>query len=171
MRPAWLADIRRASLRCLSSSTFLAWVRSFRARGLSGLQLLQAASADLFTSIPYRFDGQRHVVADLDGCRSRGWGACADAVAILAAVAHAERLSTSAAVLVEAPASLPSYAHVRLLVRVGDGAGLVLDPYGSQAARRRPSADYIVGVGELLASSRPALARPLRPLTVAEVSA
>lgn len=66
--------------------------------------------------LPYRFEGQRHRVFDLEAAQRRGYGACADAsAAIAAAVLMA---AGECSICYERSPSLDAYAHVR--VSIGD---------------------------------------------------
>jgi hypothetical protein len=170
-RAPWLAGIHAATLRCLASPAFVAWLATLRRKGARGLAVVQAASESLSRELVYRFDGADHVIGDFDTCRRRGWAACGDAVAILAAVTVAERMSSSATVLIEAPSAMPSYAHVRLMVRIGDRAAEVFDPFGRWAASRRGSVEFLVAVSDLLSSPQPTLSAPVGVQTLAAVAA
>ena len=72
--------------------------------------------------VPYRFEGDSHPIVDFRRCRRRGWGACADAVAWVAAAAkYAGGRDVGACY--ETHPSDPDYAHVSAIVE-----GLSLDP-------------------------------------------
>ena len=153
----WLAEVRRAALASLASPAFGAWVRYHR-RGGDAVEVLQALSDDLGEGLPYRFDGPAHRIASWQDCRARGWGACADAAAHLAAAAVVLRMASVSGppmlwFAFEAPSVLPDYSHLRTVIRRTSGrrvVDVVLDPFGLRAAPMRPRADYVVPVDDVL---------------------
>lgn len=66
--------------------------------------------------LPYRFAGQDHRVYELEAARRRGWGACADASAAIAAAVLMVR--GTCAICYERTPVLDTYAHAR--VSIGD---------------------------------------------------
>lgn len=64
--------------------------------------------------LPYRFDGARHRILELSAARRRGWGACGDAVAAIAAVLLAR--GRTATVCYEQSEAVTGYAHVRIAI-------------------------------------------------------
>ena len=152
----WFAEVRAASLSCLASPSFGAWVGASARHGTpSAEEVLQRLSDDLGETIAFGFEGPRHRVVGLDLARRRGYAACVDAAAILAGAAIYLRLAgvrgeRRAFFVVEAPATRPDYSHLRLLLRRPRGLPLVLDPYGLRAAPSRPHADYVVAVDDVM---------------------
>lgn len=92
--------------------------------------------------IPYRFVGERSKTDDLQGCRRRGYAACADAAAAIAAACITE--NTPAKLCVEAPLHMPHYVHVRVIVE-----GVALDPYRAFRASVPASCEWLVDVQAL----------------------
>lgn len=94
------------------------------------------------SGIPYRFLGERSKTDDLQGCRRRGYAACADAAAAIAAACIVE--GVPAKLCVEAPIDLPHYVHVRVIVD-----GVALDPYRAFRAAVPASCEWLVDVQAL----------------------
>jgi hypothetical protein len=169
----WLADVRTACLTSLSSPAFGAWVRSVGRHHVDAVDVLQALADDLGETLAYRFDGARHRIASWQDCRSRGWGACADVGAHLAAAAIMLRVAgvagpRRALFALEAPASMPDYAHLRVVVRRARPPGrpapdVVLDPMGIHAAPMRARADYLVAVDDVMRDGRSVVLSPGAP--------
>lgn len=109
-----------------------------------------------FASLPYRFLGDRHPIVSLEEARARGWAACADAAAALAAAAFAWPDTRRAIVCVEAPPHLAGYSHVRLVLD-----SRAYDPYSAfRAPGLPPSCEFTIPVVELLEARRVTL-RPV----------
>lgn len=163
----WFSEVRAASLSCLSSPSFGAWVgTAARIGSPTADEVLQRLSDDLGEVVPFAFDGPRHRVVGLDLARRRNYAACVDAAAILAAAAIMLRVAgvrgePRAWFVLEAPAAMPDYAHLRLLLRRPRGIPLVLDPYGLRAAPRRPSADFVVSVDDVMRSGGAVVLQPV----------
>lgn len=159
--PSWVGEVSRATLTTLASPDFLAWM----GRRSASPDPVGDASAALVDLLPYRFDGPAHSIAGFDVCRRRGWAACADAAAILAAVGIAcRRLDKSWVWAVEAPQRLPSYSHLRLI-----GGGSVYDPYGRHALMgHRPSVEFVCPV--LRSLRRPVMLKPARALSARDMA-
>ncbi|MCC7108008.1 MAG: hypothetical protein IT382_01860 [Deltaproteobacteria bacterium] len=78
----------------------------------SCLAAAETAAAYVRTALPYRFDGQAHRILDLPAAKARGYGACGDATAAVAAVLL---MRGSVPILAyEATETLDGYAHVRI---------------------------------------------------------
>lgn len=85
-------------------------------------ELAQRAALHVRQVLPYRFDGPRHRILELVAARRRGYGACGDATAAIAAALLMR--GKSASVCYESTHTVPGYAHVRIVVD-----GVVADAY------------------------------------------
>lgn len=65
-------------------------------------------------TLPYRFDGADHRILSLPEARRRGYGACGDATAAIAAVLL--HRGEPASIAYEASETLDGYAHVRVVL-------------------------------------------------------
>ena len=116
----WESDLDRAARANHADPMVRAFAKALRANTAPTVapQVLTA----WVRRLPYRFDGERHRIASLRTCFRRGYGACADAAALVAAVAKLN--GEDAAVCYERVDSLPDYAHVRAVWR-----GWACDPW------------------------------------------
>lgn len=135
-RVAWVAEMARAARANLESHPATLIGEAERA----------------FSSIPYRFLGDRHPIVSLDAARSRGWAACADAAAAIAAAAYAYPWSRRAVLCVESPPDVEGYSHVRVILD-----GIYYDPYEAYRADVPPSCEWSLPVAQLLELHRPIL--------------
>lgn len=81
------------------------------------------AAALLVRAIPYRFDGPTHRILDLPAARRRGYAACGDAAAAIAAALFLQSIE-DVTVCYEATEAVSGYAHVRIAI-----GGAFVDPY------------------------------------------
>ena len=88
--------------------------------------------------IPYRFMGDAHSISDFRRCRSRGFGACADAVAWVCAAGRLAGARELAACY-ELSTLDPDYAHVSALVD-----GFRIDPLPEYAYLARSCSGTVV---------------------------
>jgi len=109
-----------------------AWEREMILAARRNYATATGRDLDVITSwwrqwMPYRFQPDQAIVSRGE-CIARGYGACGDAAADIAATA--DRAGLQALICIEAPPSLPGYAHARVVV-----GGRTYDPY----ADRRPA--------------------------------
>lgn len=123
----WIRQVN-AAIR-LNASNLDLWRAALEVREFSGLASLdgigrataQRVALGIRTPdgplhLPYRFAGQDHRVYELEAARRRGWGACADASAAIAAAVLMVR--GTCAICYERTPVLDTYAHAR--VSIGD---------------------------------------------------
>jgi len=78
------------------------------------LAAAEACALHVRTVLGYRFEGAKHRILELEACRRRGFGACGDACAAIAAVVL--MLDGECSLCYEQTRTLNSYAHVRMFV-------------------------------------------------------
>jgi hypothetical protein len=82
--------------------------------GIELVELAEAAAKLVRQTCKYRFEGQRHRVLELAACRRRGWAACADGSAAIAAVLL--MAGAGCAICYERACPADGYAHVRVAI-------------------------------------------------------
>lgn len=100
-----------------------AWVDAVRAnvRALRGAPAPREAVRVWRALVPYRYDADAHRIASFHGCMLRGYGACADSSAFIAAAAIARGLSSSHRLCIQQG---PGIYHARIV----DDNARPLDP-------------------------------------------
>ena len=112
----WQADLARAIRLNVDDDDVRAIVHR-PALGTSVGHALAVAEHVIRSTVTYRFLGEAHPIAPWSTVSARGWGACADATAVLVAVAVLVG-AHDVALLYESDPTRPGYAHVRM---VADG--------------------------------------------------
>lgn len=107
-RPYWLRQFY-AAVRLNAPDPAL---RAIAERAASCHQAAQNCADWIRTVLPYRFDGRGHRILELAAARRRGYGACGDATAAIAAVLMMR--GSVPVVAYEATETLDGYAHVRI---------------------------------------------------------
>lgn len=112
------------------------WVAAFARAVRINLQTRDIRNADpvvvaaAFGRVRYRFEGAAHPIEPAVVVDARGWAACADAAAAIAAAVIGS--GSSGLLCLEAPTPTDSYRHVRVLVDGAPGPPTILDPYQRQ---------------------------------------
>jgi hypothetical protein len=106
----WLDELRHAIRANLSDPR----IRELAARRAWGLR---DAVAWVRTRIPYRYDGPwAHRIVSLAGVELRGYGACGDGAALIAAVGLLRNLEGLSLCIEQLP-NVAQYGHVRIVHR------------------------------------------------------
>lgn len=100
----------------------------------SPMHAAQSCADWLRVTLPYRFDGPAHRILTRRECAARGYGACGDAVAAIAATLLHTR-AESVSVAYEAHQALEGYAHVRVVL-----GRVPVDPWPEQSLSLAPRA-------------------------------
>lgn len=124
MNAPQLRQVRSAVLQCLASPEFIAMARL-------GVQHV-ADEVGEQSRFRYHFAGPRHAVQGWRECIARGYGACADAAAIVAAAAFVCRVppaSVSFIFDVGRAVEVDSYSHVVVAIADGGARARLFDPF------------------------------------------